>query len=675
MTAERVMKVVLALSCVAALLIVAALSAAIARTRLGSVVVYGASLVAALVWLAIALAQLLAGAPPLKITLPLGLPWIGAHFRLDALSAFFLAVVGLGAAGASLFALGYGRHEQAPERVLPFYPAFLAGMSLVVLADDAFSFLVCWEFMSLSSWALVMAHHRAPDNVRAGYIYLVMASFGTLALLLAFGLLAGTGGGYAFADMRALHASPAIAALVLCLTLLGAGSKAGLVPLHVWLPLAHPAAPSHVSALMSGVMTKVAVYAFVRIVFDLLGDPAWWWSTLVLALAGITCVMGVLYALMQHDLKRLLAYHTVENIGIIFIGLGLALAFEAHGMAWAAALALTAGLLHVLNHAVFKSLLFFGAGAILTATGERDMERLGGLIHRMPHTAFAFLVGCAAISALPPLNGFVSEWLIFQAVLLSPQLPSWGLKLLVPAVGALLALSAALAAACFVKAFGLTFLGRPRTAAAANAGESDRFSLAAMFLFAALCLIAGTLPGMFIDALAPAVETLAGARMPAQIGVEWLSIVPIAESRSSYNGLLVFVFMVTSGSLAAWAIHRFASDKLRRAPAWDCGYPDSSPQTQYTASSFAQPIRRVFGSVVFQAREQGEMPPPGDVRPARLTVSLRDPVWDTLYAPIAASVVIAADRLNHLQFLTIRQFLSLVFAALVALLLVLALWP
>jgi hydrogenase-4 component B len=667
--------VVLALSCVAALLILAALAAAIARMRLGSSFVYGASLVAALVWLAVALAHLLAEAPPATVRLPLGLPWIGAHFRLDALSAFFLAVIGLGAAGASLFALGYGQHEQAPQRVLPFYPAFLAGMTLVVLADDAFSFLVCWEFMSLSSWALVMAHHRVSGNLRAGYIYLVMASFGTLVLLLAFGLLAGPGGGYLFADIRAAHPSAGLAALVLCLTLLGAGSKAGLVPLHVWLPLAHPAAPSHVSALMSGVMTKVAVYAFVRIVFDLLGDPAWWGSTLVLAVAGMTCVMGVLYALMQHDLKRLLAYHTVENIGIIFIGLGLALAFEAHGMAWAAALALTAGLLHVLNHTVFKSLLFFGAGAILTATGERDMERLGGLIHRMPQTAFAFLVGCAAISALPPLNGFVSEWLMFQAILLSPQLPSWGLKLLVPAVGALLALSAALAAACFVKAFGVTFLGRPRAAAAAQARESDGFSLAAMFLFAALCLIAGILPGMFIDALAPAVEMLAGARMPAQMKVEWLSVVPIAESRSSYNGLLVFVFMVASGMLAAWAIHRFASDKLRRAPAWDCGYPDSSPQTQYTASSFAQPIRRVFGSVVFRAREHGEMPPPGDGRPARLTVVLRDPVWDTLYAPIAVGVGIAADRLNHLQFLTIRQFLSLVFAALVALLLVLALWP
>jgi formate hydrogenlyase subunit 3/multisubunit Na+/H+ antiporter MnhD subunit len=667
------MTLTIALVCAAILLVLAAL--AVGRSRAATPFVYGGCLVISLISLFAALAQLLGDAAPATLTLPLGLPWIGSHFRMDALAAFFLAVVDLGAAAASLFALGYGRHEEAPQRVLPFYPAFLAGMNLVVLADDAFAFLVSWEFMSLSSWALVMAHHRVRDNVRAGYIYLVMASFGTIMLLLAFGLLAGPDGGYTFAEMRATHPSAGLAALVLCLALLGAGSKAGLVPLHVWLPLAHPAAPSHVSALMSGVMTKVAVYGFVRIVFDLLGDPAWWWSVVVLALAGITCVMGVLYALMQHDLKRLLAYHTVENIGIIFIGLGLALAFKAYGLGFAAALALTAGLLHVLNHSLFKSLLFFGAGAVLTATGERDMEHLGGLIHRMPQTAFVFLVGCAAISALPPLNGFVSEWLTFQAILISPQLPSWGLKFLVPAVGALLALSAALAAACFVKAFGVTFLGRPRTEAAKTAHETDRCSLAAMFFLAALCLVAGIVPGLFIDALAPVVKVLLGDRMPAQTGVEWLSIVPIAEGRSSYNGLLVFLFMAISGGLAAFAIHRLASDRLRRGPAWDCGYPDPNPATQYTASSFAQPIRRVFGSVVFHAREQVDMPAPGDRRPAQLTVTLHDPVWDTLYAPIAGGISFAADRLNHLQFLTIRQFLSLVFAALVILLLVLALWP
>jgi hydrogenase-4 component B len=667
--------VLLALACAAVLIATAALAVMLADVARAHYLVYGMCLIASLTLLAIALFALFGiYAGPRATVLPLGIPWLGAHFRLDALSAFFLAVVNLGAAAASLFALGYGSHEHAPQRVLPFYPAFLAGMSIVVLADDAFTFLLAWEFMSLSSWALVMAHHGVADNVRAGYVYLIMASFGTLALLLTFGLLAGPDGGYAFGDIRGGHPSPTLAASILILALIGAGSKAGLVPLHVWLPLAHPAAPSHVSALMSGVMTKVAVYGFVRIVFDLVGTPAWWWSMVVLALGGVTAAMGVLYALMQHDLKRLLAYHTVENIGIIFIGLGLALAFKAHGMAWAAALALTAGLLHVFNHSVFKSLLFFGAGAVLTSTGERDMEHLGGLIHRMPQTAFVFLIGCAAISALPPLNGFVSEWLTFQAILLSPQLPSWGLKLLVPAVGALLALSAALAAACFVKAFGVTFLGRARTPAAQRAHETDRFSLAAMFFFAALCLVAGILPGLFIDALAAVTQELVGDRMPVQSGVDWLSIVPIAESRSSYNGLLVFVFMVLSGFLAAWAIHRLASDKLRRAPAWDCGYPDPNPATQYTASSFAQPIRRVFGTVVFRASEHVDMPPPGDARPARFTVELHDLVWDALYAPIASGIGFAADRLNHLQFLTIRQFLSLVFAALVLLLLVLAIW-
>jgi hydrogenase-4 component B len=502
-----------------------------------------------------------------------------------------------------------------------------------------------------------------------------MASFGTLALLLAFGLLAGASGDYAFDAIRAGEPSAGLAALVLILVLIGTGSKAGLVPLHAWLPLAHPAAPSHVSGLLSGVMTKVAVYAFVRVVFDLLGAPQWWWSLLVLALAGITCVMGVLYALMQHDLKRLLAYHTVENIGIIFIGLGLALGFQSFGLGWAAALAFTAALLHVLNHSLFKNLLFLGSGAVLGATGERDMEHLGGLIHKMPLTAFTFLIGCIAISALPPLNGFVSEWLTFQAILQSPELPSWGLKFLIPAVGALLALSAALAAACFVKAFGITFLGRARTEAAKKAHETDNFSLAAMFALAALCLIAGILPGFFIDALAPATTAMVGTSMPPQSGVPFLSIVPIAEARSSYNGLLIFIFMLLAGGGAAFLIHRLASNGARRGPAWDCGYPDPSTMTQYSASSFAQPIRRVFGTLVFRATETVEMPPPLDAKPSRLVVQLRDTIWDALYAPIGVAVEYVADRLNRLQYLSIRHYLGFVFVSLVGLLLILAIWP
>ena len=661
--------------CVAGLLAVAILAVALSRSKTSTSVVYSASLAICVAALSGSLYWLVGGkANASDLTLPIGLPWLGAHFRLDVLASFFLVVVNLGGASASLYGLGYGDHDPAPNRVLPFFPAYLAGMNLVVLANDAFSFLLCWEFMSLASWALVMAHHREAGTARAGYIYLLMASFGTLALLLAFGLLAGPAGGYGFAAIRAAQHTPYVATLVLILMLLGAGSKAGLVPLHVWLPLAHPAAPSHVSALMSGVMTKVAIYGFIRVIFDLLGQPSWSASVVVLFLGGITAVMGILYAMMERDLKRLLAYSTIENVGIIFVSLGLALAFQSNGLKLAAALAFSAALFHVLNHSFFKSLLFFGAGAVLTSTGERDMEKLGGLIHRMPFTSFAFLVGCVAISALPPFNGFVSEWLIFQAVLQSPELPQWALKIMVPAVGATLALAAALAGACFVKAFGVTFLGRARSPAAEAAHEVDRYSLSAMFILATLCLLAGILPGLVIDALAPITVEILGGAMPIQANEPWLSIVPIAESRSSYNGLLVMVFITISASSAVYFIHRFASHALRRGPAWGCGFSDPTPAAQYSAGSFAQPIRRVFGTLVFRARDHVEMPQPGDVGPARLKIELHDPIWETIYAPIAGAVGFSAEWLNRLQFLTIRQYLSLVFATLVTLLLVLAIW-
>jgi hydrogenase-4 component B len=666
------MPVVMALTGVAVLLGAAPLAVAFQKLPGIGRLVYGVCLIVCLAILGIAGVALLAGsAPAPPVHLPVGVPWIGAHFRIDALAAFFLMLVNLGGAGASLYAIGYGQHETARGRVLPFYPAFLGAMNLVLLADDAFTFLVAWEFMSLTSWALVMAYHHDPDNRRAGYIYIVMASFGTLTLLLAFGLLAGSGGGYGFSAIRGTAAT--LPGIVFILALIGTGSKAGLVPLHVWLPLAHPAAPSHVSALMSGVMTKVAVYGFVRIVFDLLGTTDWWWSIVVLGVGAITAVLGVLSAVLQRDMKRLLAYSTVENVGIVFIGLGLALAFKANAMLAAAALAFTAALLHAFNHSLFKSLLFFGAGAVLHATHERDIEKMGGLIRSMPITAFLVLGGCIAGSALPPLNGFVSEWLIFQAVLMSPELPQWGLKLLVPAVGAMLALGAALSGACFVRFFGIAFLGRPRTPAASEASETDIFSRTTMALLLALCLLSGVLPGFVIDALAPAARLLVGQDMPQQSGIPWLSIVPATGSRNAYSGLLFFMFISVSTLITIEIIHRFASRSVRRGPAWDCGFPDPSPATQYTADSFAQPLRRVFANV-FRAREVVAMPPPGDASPARLTVTLHDVAWETLFAPIAGWVSLAAEQLNLLQFLTIRQYLSLVFIALVTLLLVLSIW-
>ena len=643
-----------------------------ARHPIGRVIVYGGSLILCATVLVAGLAAM--GMPPRKLALPLGLPQIGLHLRLDSLAAYFLVLTGLGGAGASLFALGDTRHEEDPGRVLPFYPAFLAGMNLVVIADDAFLFLFAWEVMSLASWALVMAHHKNPGNTDAAFVYLLMAAFSGLTLLLTFGVLAGPGGLYTFDAMRAAHPSSTASAIALVLTLVGAGAKAGLMPLHVWLPLAHPAAPSHVSALMSGVMTKVALYGFIRIVFDIVPAAPWWLATVVLILGGITAVVGVLHAMMERDLKRLLAFSTVENIGIIFVGLGLALAYRANAMAAGLTLALTAALFHALNHTVFKSLLFFAAGSVLHATGTRDMERLGGLIHRMPRTAFAALFGCVAIAALPPLNGFASEWLMFQAILLRPELPQWGLKLAIPVDGALLALAAALAAACFVRAFGITFLGRPRTQAAEQARETDVWSRSAMLGFAALCLLGGVFPGAVIDFLAPLIRQLTGARMAPQLSDTWLTIAPVSASRGSYNGLLVFLFITGSTVLTVWAIHRYASRAMRRAPPWDCGFPDASPATQYTGDSFAQPIRRVFGAIVFRTHETVEMPPPGDQGPARIIKSAHDFVWETFYAPIARLVGWAATALNVMQFLTIRRYLGFVFVALIVLLLALALW-
>ncbi|HEY8161965.1 MAG TPA: hydrogenase 4 subunit B [Methylocystis sp.] len=608
------------------------------------------------------------GADALDLSLPLGLPWIGMRLHLDSLSAFFLAVVNLGGATASVYAIGYGAHVSNPVRVAAFYAAFLAGMNLVVLAADAYTFLVAWEFMSLASWALVLTHHHDAENRQAGYIYLLMASFGALALLMAFGVLGGVGGAYDFASIRESTKSSWEAGLVLALVLLGAGSKAGLAPLHVWLPLAHPAAPSHVSALMSGVMTKVAVYGFIRIVFDLLGPPAFWWSIEPMTFGAVSAVVAILFATLQSDLKKLLAYSTIENIGVIFIGLGLSLAFKANGMLVPAALAFSAALFHVFNHSLFKSLLFFGSGAVLTATGERNIERLGGLIHSMPKTAFLFLGGCFAISALPPLNGFVSEWLIFQAILLSPSMPQWILKLLVPAVGVALALSAALGASCYIRAYGVAFLGRPRSNEAREAKDVDQWSLGAMSFLLGLSLTAGLLPGFFIDTISPVAKAFIGGRMPAQNEVGWLSIAPVAESRSSYNGMLVFVLIVASAWAARWLIYKYWSGATRRAPAWDCGYVEPSTATQYTGSSFAQPIRRTLGVIAFSARERLDMPLPGETRAARFSVLIQDRIFNLLYLPIRSAVSYVSGRLNGLNFLSIQEYLALVFAALVLLL-------
>jgi formate hydrogenlyase subunit 3/multisubunit Na+/H+ antiporter MnhD subunit len=635
--------------------------------------VYPLCAVAALVLGAVDLRVLLTGAE-LTHQLPIGLPTIGLHLRLDPLSAFFGIVINGGVLAASVYGMGFDRAKELTPRVEPLFPVFAAAMNLVLIADDAYAFLFSWELMSLASWALVVARHTDPESRRAAHLYLVMAAIGTAALLFAFGGLAGPAGGYAFDTMRGHPPQPMVATLVLAAALIGCGSKGGLVPLHAWLPLAHPAAPSHVSALMSGVMTKVAIYGFVRIAFDLLGPPAWWLALPPIILGALTAVLGLLYAVLDRDLKRVLAYSTIENVGVIFVALGLALAFRANGEHQAAAVAMAAALLHALNHSWFKSLLFLGAGAVLHATGRRDLDGLGGLIHRMPRTAAFCLVGALAASALPPLNGFVSEWLLFQAVIAAPALPQAALHFASPAIGAMLALAAALAAACFVRVYGTAFLGRPRSAEAGQAHDVPLAQQIAMGGLALLCILGGLLGSVLVAALAPVLGDLVGSGLPrAGSGPTVFSLVAFDPARSIYDAPVIALFVAIASLTTLVVVHRLSARRTRRGPAWDCGFPDPSPATQYTASSFAQPLRRVYGAAAFAAQETVVMPPPGDSRPARFSVVLVDHVWRALYAAPGRAVLGLSERLNTLQFLTIRRYLVLMFAALVILLSIAAL--
>ncbi|MGE5516485.1 MAG: hydrogenase 4 subunit B [Bacteroidota bacterium] len=609
---------------------------------------------------------------PPQLVLPFGLPWLKAHFRVDNLSALFLLIVNVPAAAASAFAIGYSRHLHERRRVTPFYPLFLFGMNAVLVADDAFVFLVAWEFMSLASWLMVLADHRHDQNRKAAMVYLTMAVFGTFCLLPCFGLLAGGTGDYTFASMRLHSLGPLAGALVVLLALMGAGSKAGLVPLHVWLPMAHPAAPSHVSALMSGVMTKVALYGLIRILFDLHGHVGWQWGAAMMVVGGISAVMGVLYAVMQDDIKTLLAYSTVENVGIVVIGLGLAVAFKDDGEKSLAALALVAGLYHAINHAIIKTLLFLGAGSVITATGSRSLSALGGLLKRMPWTGAAFLVGAAGISALPPLNGFVSEWLILQSLFKGPVVPHWAMKFGVPVVGALLALAAALAATCFVRAFGIAFLGRPRSEAADEATDVSfgmRWSLAAL---AALCVVLGAIPVTLTDALSVVVQPLIGTGFAVSSDLGWPFLSPVSNTRGSYSGTVLVMVGLALFGIAIALVHRMGNNTVRAADAWDCGTPEDNPATQYTGQSFAQPLRRSLAATVFQARETVVMPQPGDDQPARHKVTMVDPVWSGLYLRLVRVVDAIAEKVNRMQYLTVRRYLLMMFCTLVFLLLVVA---
>ena len=599
------------------------------------------------------------------------LPDLVLSWRLDPLGAFFALVVVAVSLAVTIYALGYGRHWPGRPFLGPAYVVFIASMLGVVVAGDAYTFLLAWETMSLASFALVVTDHRQAAVRSAGWVYLVMTHAATALITGAFLLLWRATGSLSFAEWAAAapRLDPGVASAVFLLGLVGFGTKAGMIPVHIWLPRAHPVAPSHVSALMSGVMIKLGIYGILRVAFEWTAPGPAWWGVLVLVIGASSAVLGVLYALMQHDLKRLLAYHSVENIGIILLGAGAALLARSEGQSALAAIGLTAALFHVANHAAFKALLFMGAGAVDAATGTRDLEHLGGLVKRMPATAVLFLVGSAAISGLPPLNGFASEWLTFQALLATGRAAS-GLALALPPLvgGALLALTGALALACFVKAFGVGFLGLARSGRAAEARETGWTELTGMALLAAACVALGLGAAPVVSALGPVTAALAGGAMPADGAVLHAQPAALAAGSLALPWLAVAVVAL---ALALPALVRLAAGPVRTrvVETWACGVV-LQPLNEYTSTAFAKPIRLMFRDLVRPVRDVDVIHRLGTRFVARIEYrSGVAPVFERyVYRAFTDRLVATARLLRRIQNGSLQAYLAYLCAALVALL-------
>ncbi|MFI5394359.1 MAG: proton-conducting transporter membrane subunit [Candidatus Binatia bacterium] len=590
----------------------------------------------------IPVARALLGAPSSSVRLAWQIPGGSFFIQLDALSALFLLpILGLSALAAvygSEYLLVY-REKKWLGPPWFFYNILVASMVLVVVARNGMLFLMAWEVMALASFFLVTFEDETDDVREAGWTYLVATHLGT-AFLLAFFLLLGRGSGSL--DFDRLAAAPAEASLLFLLAVVGFGTKAGFMPFHVWLPEAHPAAPSHVSAVMSGVMLKTGIYGLVRML-SVLGPPPAWWGWLLCGVGVTSGMFGVLFALAQHDLKRLLAYHSVENIGIIALGLGVGVLGVSTGSPTLTVLGFGGGLLHVVNHAVFKGLLFLGAGAVAHATGTREIDHLGGLLKRMPWTGATFLIGAVAISGLPPLNGFVSELLIYLGAF-------WGVTFAggataVPALGVItgLALIGGLAAACFTKAFGIVFLGEARSDHARHAHEPGAAMRLPMVVLAAACVLIGCFAPWIVAALAPVIGTATG-----------LPVETVRANLAPAMRPLLFVVLGTLGLavvtalIAGWRRWLLADRRVEESPTWDCGYAQPSPRMQYTASSFAQPLTDLFG-LLLQTRYR-VVPPAGFFpRRASLATDTPDVCSEYLYRPLFTGISRGLSSLRWLQ--------------------------
>ncbi len=614
---------------------------------------------------AVALLALLAlPGEPRTLTIDHGMAGFALHFRLDALSALFAALLGLVSAGVSLFSAGYFStgDDASGRRICVQYHLFIASMLIVLLADDTATFMLAWELMSIASFLLVVTDHRDPATRRAGYLYLLIAHAGALAILAALLLLQVDPMNTSFEAMRENADLRSGSSVVFLLALAGFGAKAGLLPLHAWLPEAHPAAPSPVSALMSAVMLKTAVYGLLRVTLDLLQVQSWWWGALLLGLGLASALGGVLFAAIQTDMKRLLAWSSIENMGLIFCGMGLAVLFSSHGMQPMAALALTAALCHVVAHALFKSLLFLGTGAVLHATGERNLGRLGGLICTMPWVGWLMLIATLASAALPPSAGFVAEWLLLQCFLFTPLLPDPFLNLLIPVVAAVIILASALAGYTMVKFFGIIFLGQVRGDAARACQDAGRWERAGLVWLAIACALAGLVPTVLIRLIDPAVRQLTGRGASEELlATPWI-LVPVDIDQASYAPLVLLLGIVgTAGGLVI-VLRRLYPGRIRRSPPWNCGYEFSSSRMQDSAEGFGQPIRHIFGQIFGIRRE---LPSPFDHAP-HYEVSVRDRIWEHAYLPIARAIRSISAFAERLHPVSITACLMPVFVAMLA---------
>ncbi|WP_326728203.1 proton-conducting transporter membrane subunit [Streptomyces phaeochromogenes] len=609
------------------------------------------------------------------------LPLAGVHVAVDALSGLFMAVAGAVVAAVAVYGIGYvaghGAHGLGSRGAQAVLPLFALSLLLVPAAASVSTFLMLWEVMALTSLLLVLAEHRARPSVReAGVWYAVMTHLGLVLLLAGLSVYAAQAGGETFTALRSGTdgMSPTVRGLVFVLTAVAFTSKAGLVPLHAWLPRAHPEAPSPVSALMSAAMVNLGVYGLVRIGFDLLGGgPAWWWL-MVMAMGGLSAVYGILQAAMASDLKRLLAYSTSENMGLVVLGVGAAGLFAHAGNTALAGLALAAALLHVVNHSAFKALLFTAAGSILRATGERNLDLLGGLRARMPVTAGLFALGALGAVALPPGNGFISEWLLLQSLIHGLEVPGVTTAIVLPLAVAVIALSAGLAAAVFVKALGVGFFARPRSQPAAAAQESPLLMQVGMGLLAALCAALALVPGLLGEGLQRAVGSvgLAGTRPVSGGGLQ----MRLDEVSATLSPLWAVVALTVALGAVMATVQWTARRRQRRMQArlWDCGGGAPTPRMAYTATSFAEPLQRVFDDVL--APEQDV-----DVTPVRESAYLvervrfrnrvPDRIEHRLYRPVLGFLAAAGQSARRLAAGSVHTYLGYGFFGLVALLVVL----